>query len=195
VPVSSLPPPTRPVDCMNYSSICNKQLGNYYCHHQINNSPCDAATTKPFNLSQREQGRLYVAEHHYSFFILLLQCFAVSPPLYFFSLSLFTLAFFVPPSLVSLSRTFMKGELLWGRESGPGSIALCFSASGFLLLLFLSDPVFVETSSLLQSDWICILCVCVCVCVCVWVLCSCCLFRKLLWRKNNAEKYARFMKL
>ncbi|KAF3832456.1 hypothetical protein F7725_026121 [Dissostichus mawsoni] len=25
VPVSSLPPPTRPVDCMNYSSICNKQ--------------------------------------------------------------------------------------------------------------------------------------------------------------------------
>lgn len=43
--VSLLPPPTRPVDCMNYSSICNKQLGNYYCHNQINTSPCDVATT------------------------------------------------------------------------------------------------------------------------------------------------------
>ena len=39
-------------------------------------------------------------------------------------------------------------------------------ASVFLFLLFLSDPVWVETSSLPQSDWICIFCVCVCVRVC-----------------------------
>lgn len=42
--VSLLLPLTRPVDYMNYSSICSKQLGNYYYHNQINISLCDVET-------------------------------------------------------------------------------------------------------------------------------------------------------
>lgn len=60
--VSSPPPPTRPVDCMNYSSICNKQLGNYYCDNQINNSCCDVATTRQNLLTYpKENGGEYMS--------------------------------------------------------------------------------------------------------------------------------------
>lgn len=47
------PPPTRPVDCVNYSSICSKQLGNYYRHNQINDSRCDVAAAARQNLCTR----------------------------------------------------------------------------------------------------------------------------------------------
>lgn len=58
----SPPPPTRPFDCMNYFSICSKQLGNYYRHNQINNSRCDVAAARP-NLSarpERTRGNFFV---------------------------------------------------------------------------------------------------------------------------------------
>lgn len=52
------------------------------------------------------------------FFSSFLLCCAVSLHLSTFFLSPFIPAFFTPPSLVSLSRTFMKGELLCRRECG-----------------------------------------------------------------------------
>lgn len=54
---SSPQPPTRAVGCMNYSSICHKQLGNYYCHHLINSLAYDAATTQELILLSLEEMR------------------------------------------------------------------------------------------------------------------------------------------
>lgn len=129
--VSLLPPPTRPVDCMSYFSICNKQLGNYYCYNQINNSCCDVALwtdlkgKKDLFMDLVLLGwaalvsfSLFSSGSMLSFFFSLL-----------FSLSLFTPAFFIPPSLVSLSRTFMKGELVWWRQCGPAWTAALRSLS------------------------------------------------------------------
>ena len=139
--VSSPPPPTRTVDCMNYSSICNKQLGNYYCHNQINNSSCDVATTWQNLLTYPKEsgkkgssGRIYrlgvarlsIARVFFFFFFSFLSSLAARSLSFFFY---FFPCLFIPPSLVFLSRTFMKGELLWWRECGPACMAALRSLS------------------------------------------------------------------
>lgn len=187
--VSSLPPPTRPVDCMNYSSICNKQLGNYYCHNQINNSPCDVATTWQNLFTYPRQGRIYglgvarLSSSVFFFFnssLLVLCCLSSSST---FFLSLFTPAFFIPPSLVSLSRTFMKGELLWWRECGPActpalrSLSASMRQSFFCYSFFLIQFGWRQVHSFSLIGFVYSVCVCVCWSI-IWVLCSPCLFRK-----------------
>lgn len=177
--VSSLPPPTRPVDCMNYSSICSKQLGNYYCHNQINNSPCDVATTWQNLLTYPEENKekfmdlvlLGWAAHVFFFYffysLLALCCFSSS--LYFLPVSLYSSLLHSSLSCVPLKdiheRRAARVERVRACLHACPTITLHFYASVFLLLLFLSDPFWVETSSLLQSNWICICCVCACVCV------------------------------
>lgn len=176
--VSSLPPPTRPVDCMNYSSICSKQLGNYYCHNQINNSPCDVATTWQNLLTYPEENKekfmdlvlLGWAAHVFFFiFFILFWRYVVSLPLSTFCLSLFTPAFFIPPSLVSLSRTFMKGELLGWRECGPActpalrSLSTSMHQSFFCCSFFLIHFGWRQVHSFSLIGFVYVVCVLVCV--------------------------------
>lgn len=172
--VSLPPPPTRPVDCMNYFSICNKQLGNYYCYNQINNSCCDVATTWQ-NLWTDFKGKkdlfmdlvllgwaalvsfsLFSSGSMFYVFLLLSTFFLVS----LYSCLLHSSLSCVPVKDIHERRAGMV-ETVWACLNGCPAITLCFYASVFLLLLFLSDLVWVEISSLVQSDWICILYVCV----------------------------------
>lgn len=169
---------------MNYSSICNKQLGNYYCDNQINNSRCDVATTRQNLLTYpKENGGEFMSLVllGWAALVFFFFCNAVSLLLSTFSLSLFTAAFFSPPSLVSLSRTFMKGELLWCRECGPActpalrsvsaSMRQSFFCCSFILIQFGWRQV--HSFSLIGFVYSVFACVCWGV---IWVLCSPCLF-------------------
>lgn len=173
--VSSLPPPTRPVDCMNYSSICNKQLGNYYCHNQINNSPCDVATTWQNLFTYPRQGRIYglgvarlSSSVFFFFLILLFWCYAVSPPLLLFScLSLLQPSSFLP--LLCPSQGHSWKESCYGGESAglparlpcDHSPLLCVSLS-FATLSFWSS---LGGDKFTPSVWLDLYILCVCVCV------------------------------
>lgn len=100
--VSSWPPPTRPVVCMNYLSFCHKQLGNYDYDDRINKSDSENAEMGTGRCLQRcwetELGSFYASA-------------AICCLSTFFFLSPFILDFFAP-LLMSLSRTFIKGALL-----------------------------------------------------------------------------------
>lgn len=172
------PPPTRPVDCMNYSSICNKQLGNYYCHNQINNSPCDVATTWQNLLT-------YPKENKGEFMDLVLLGWAEL--VFFFSSSGATLSLFLsllfsclsllqPSSFLPLSCPSQghswKESCDGGESAGlparlpcDHSPLLCVSLS-FAALSFWSG---LGGDKFTPSVWLDLYIVCVWVCVCVEV--------------------------
>lgn len=141
--VSLLLPPTRPVDYMNYSSICSKQLGNYYCPNQINNSPCDVATTlqnlltyPKENWKKEAQGEFTVCEArlHCCFFNSSHAMVSLFHFLLFSCLSLLQLHF--SPSCVPLKdiheRRAAMVERVQACLNACPAITLCFYASFFL---------------------------------------------------------------
>lgn len=129
--VSSLPPPAQAVDCINYFCTCNKQLGNRCCYNQINISYCDVATRREIEHRENSWTDTVLGGCAQSF-----SCFCFYA--IFFCLSLLVASSFA--SLVSLSRTFMKGELVMVETAWAfHAITLCY-ASVSLLLLILSDP-------------------------------------------------------
>lgn len=161
------PPPTWPVDCLSYFSICNKQLGNYYCHNQINNSYCDVATIQQNLLTCPQENTKefmdlvllgWTALVSFSFFssgaMLSLSFFSVSTP-----------DFFIPPSLLPLSRTFMKGELVWWRQCGPAWTPALLSAS--VHQSFFCCSFFLIRFGLKQVHSFSLIGFVYCVCVCV----------------------------
>lgn len=116
----SRPPPTEPVVCMNYSSICDKQLGNYYRDHLIKSDCENADGNKVFPEVLGTS----------SFFLMLLVIYAVFliPPVSLCPGLLHS------PSFVSLSRTFIKGGLVVVEAARPS-----LHSSVFVLLLARSD--------------------------------------------------------
>lgn len=107
---SQPPPPTRPVVCMNYSSICHKQLGNYDYDDRINNSDCE-------NAERWEQGGVYrdVARLNSVLFMLLV-LYAVF--LHFFSVSLYP-GLLYPPPRVPLKDIHKRSAAYGGDSGGP----------------------------------------------------------------------------
>ncbi len=164
---------------MNYSSICYKQLGNYYSHNQINNSCCDVATTWQNLLTYPKENKgefIDLALLGWAvlvcFLLLLLFC-CLSYSLLFSYLSLVLPSSFLP--LLCPSQGHSWKESCYGGESvglparlpRDHSPLLCIRLS-FAALSFWSH---LGRDKFIPSVWLdlYILCVCVRVCVCVCV--------------------------
>lgn len=115
----SRPPPTEPVVCMNYSSICDKQLGNYYRDHLIKSDCENADGNKVFpevlgtsSLFFNASGDIRCLSHS--------SCLPLS---WTSSLPLFR----VPPKDVHKRRAGCGG----GSAAQPSLLSLCFAACSF----------------------------------------------------------------